>query len=184
MPRILTPLLLTALGLLASCTTLNPITLARLAMLDPLSVDPGKIAVSLLLPEGLGILPGGAALAMGMTNKISGASSLDHFTLAQTGTDRGDVFRIEQADLERMRAYQARARDWKARYGDAAEGSLSLGLEICRAGRGPVPGAKVSARISLDGGDSFLPLMAPTQVAALVAAPEATDVARLPQCPS
>ena len=184
MTRILALLLLIPLGLLASCASLNPITLARLAMLDPLSVDPADIAISLDLPEGLGILPGGAALEMGLANKISGETRSDQFTLAQNGTDRGDVFRVAEADLERMRAYQARARAWKAQYGDDVEGRLSLWLDICRAGNGPASGARVSAQISLDAGGSFLPLMPPTRVEAIAARPGAPDVARLPQCPA
>ena len=182
MLRVLAAVLLLALAALAGCASFNPITLARLAMLDPLSVDPGDIAVSLDLPEGLGILPGGAVLEMGIANKVSGESQHDQFTLAQSGTD-GGVFRVGEADLERMRAWQALARDWKAQYGDDAEGSLSLWLEICRAGRGPARGARVSAQISLDGGGAFLPLMPPTPVEAIAARPGAPDVARLPQCP-
>jgi len=184
MARIIAAVLLLSLATLASCTSFNPITLARLAMLDPLEVDPGNIAVSLDLPEGLGVLPGGAALEVGVSNTVSGEAQSSQFTLAQNGTDRGNVFRIAEADLQRMRAFQTRARDWKARYGEDAEGSLSLGLEICRAGAGPARDATLSAQISLDGGGSFLPLMRPTSVETITNQPDSPDVAGLPQCPA
>lgn len=177
--RILALLVLIPLAALANCSTLNPVTLARLAMLDPLDADPGDFAILLDLPQGLGIPTGGAVLEMVLDNKATGERREGRFVFEQREVGPGTVYRIAPPDLEAMRAFQATARAWKAQYGDEAEGSLSLGLSMCRTGAGPQKDATVSAQLSLDGGATFLPFMRATPVERLA---EGVGVARLPTC--
>ncbi|QDC08287.1 hypothetical protein FHY55_03085 [Oceanicola sp. D3] len=168
MKRLLTVICLAAS--LAACTTLNPVTAARLSRLDPLTADPAAIAARLRLPEGLAIQPGGAVLSISAIRKDTGERLAETFELEPSGT----LWRLSEPDIATMREAQDRAARWKREAPDQSSGALSLSLTGCSrstgARSGPDPEAPISADVSLDGGASFLPLIRGLTVADLAKA--------------
>lgn len=52
---------------LAGCVSLNPVTMVRLATMNPIEADPGAIAVQLGLPAGVGVAEGSATMMIETT---------------------------------------------------------------------------------------------------------------------
>ena len=143
---------LLALGGLAACSTLNPVTLARMALLDPLTVPPGDVVVRLDLPEGLQVGPGDGVLEVSVARKSTGESIAERFELVQSET----LWTLAPQDAVRLSALQDRARSWPE---DDREGALSLSVTGCRVGAGPAPGVVINVDVSCDAGRSFAPLI-------------------------
>lgn len=143
---------LLALGGLAACSALNPVTLARMALLDPLTVPPGDVVVRLDLPEGLHVGPGDGVLEVAVARKSTGETIAERFELVQSET----LWALAPQDAARLSALQDRARSWPE---EDREGTLSLAISGCSAGGGPAPGAVINVDISFDAGRSFAPLI-------------------------
>ncbi|MEZ5713801.1 MAG: hypothetical protein R3D85_00695 [Paracoccaceae bacterium] len=152
---------LAASALLAACSSLNPVTLARLAQLDPMTADPGAIAIRLDLPDGLVVPPGGATLDIASARSDTGQSVKARLAL----TERAGIWALDPADAARLRSLRAQIRQWEAEAPEANSGSFSLGITGCATGDGPDPAAPVRADLSLDGGASFLPFLRGASVA-------------------
>lgn len=160
----------------ASCSSLNPLTLARMARMDPLTVPPGDVAVRLSLPEGLEVPASGAVMTMTLTRKSSGTVLSQSFALIRTG----NVWKLAPADASRLSAMQAEARSWRD---DDREGRFEMRIAGCRIGDGPAPGAAINADISFDAGQTFAPLMrnlAARDVLAMAASGEAAAPGNCP----
>lgn len=141
-----------ALAGLSACSTVNPVTLAQMARLDPMTVPPGNVAVRLALPQGLKVAPGGALLELSVANQKSGETLTGRFELAETN----QVWALTPQDATRLEALQARTRSWPD---DDREGTLAVTVTGCRIGDGPSPGAVINIDISFDAGGSFAPLV-------------------------
>ena len=145
--------ILAALGVMG-CVSLNPVTMVRLATLNPMEADPGVIAVELVLPDGIDVVDGSAAMTISATFAET-EEEVSRFALARSG----DVWRIASADQEALRDLQARVRAQRQADPDAVSGSLSVGFEPCVQAPGPAEDARVSINIQLDADGGFLPLI-------------------------
>ncbi|MBS8227228.1 hypothetical protein [Vannielia litorea] len=164
-------------AMLPACTTLNPVTAARLSRMNPLTADPAAIAARLTLPEGLAVRPGSAILTISAERKATGEAFTHAFALEQ----RGSTWRLSPADVQTLRVAQAEAARWKEEAPDETTGSIQLSLGGCAVDEGPHPEATVAADLSLDGGASYAPLIRGVPVARIAAA--AGPEAPLPACP-
>lgn len=178
MSRLLLAVLLSAS--LSGCATVNPVTLAKAAQIDPLSADPALFTVYLDLPEGLAIAPGGAVLSVSTTFATTGEAESGSFPLVARDVGGMRAWTVAPDDLDRLRALQAQARDWEALDAKASSGSIALGITGCTTGAGPDPKARISADLDLDGTGARLPLIRGLTVARLL---EETGGAATPACP-
>lgn len=161
---------------LVACASVNPLTVARLATLSPLDVDPAEIQVALRLPDGAGVAPGSAQLTLSAVTEDTPRRVSGDFTLTQSGQDI-TTFAIAPSDHARMRALQAEIRAMKAA-GDTT-GSLSVTLAPCRIGEGPGPDATVDALVRLGRDGPLLPVLKRATLSEIAAAGVPTA---LPPC--
>lgn len=166
-----------ALGavILAGCVSVNPVTLLRLATLDPLTADPTQMAVQMLLPEGIGVTEGSANVRV-QAETEGGAQFNEEFLLVATDPN---IWRIDPDERDRFRAAQARATAWEQAAPQETSGSFGAGFEPCLLGDGPSEDATVSLSIQLEPGASFLPLLSGVPVLELG---EEADVDTLRPC--
>ena len=146
-----------ATGLILSACSYVPIdTLRQLSQLDPMTADPASIAVRFHLPQGLDMPEGSAVLTLD-TKNTAGAELNEVYVLRRASHAGDVVFRVAPNDLERLRAQQAAVKTWGE---EESDGTLRVGIEdLCTIGAGPPPDARLSTAISLDAGDTFLPLV-------------------------
>ncbi len=135
----LAPFYATVLLGLSACASVNPMGLAKLAALDPLSADPHQIAVAARLPEALKLRTGDLMMVV-KTNNATAPNAIDEtFYLAVTEAAPGDVgviipengerlqlAKVASQDLERLRTTQAKARALKSSGGANGKGSLTV----------------------------------------------------------
>lgn len=136
--RALTPLYVVILLGLSACASVNPVALAKLAAMDPLSADPQQIAVAARLPEALKLRTGDLMMVV-KTKNAEGPDAIDEtFYLAVADAAPGDAgvilpedgerlqtAQVAPGDIERLRATQAKARALKTA-GDNGKGSLTV----------------------------------------------------------
>ena len=140
---------------LTACASVNPVGLARLAALDPLSADPAQIAVAARLPLALKLRTGDLIMVI-KTNVAEGPEKIDEtFYLKVADAAPGDAgvivpeagerlqtAKIAPADLTRLKATQSRARAIKAEGRNKGRGSLSVaakgGCKTAELGEGPL----------------------------------------------
>ena len=177
--RIVILLFLIPIGLLLqACGGLNPITLARLSQMSPLTADPAAIQVMIDFPDGIRIPRGSAVLGFEAELRSTGETIAGNFVLAETGAARR-LYRIDPADIPEMRAFQARAKAWEATHPDDSSGSMSIDLQFCKIGEGPAPDATVDVSIRMETDGPFLPLI---RNGAIYDAEGAEEIVNLPQC--
>lgn len=140
---------------ISGCVTLNPVTLVRLATLNPINADPGAIAVQLTLPDGVGVAEGSAVMTL-ETTFAEGEEVMGRFELE--GLPEG-VWRVAREDREELRALQMRVIAAEEADPDAVNGSFSVGFEACTLGNGPQEDARFSIAIQLEVSGDFLPLV-------------------------
>ena len=151
----LAPLYASAFLALSACASVNPVGLARLAAMDPLSADPQQISVAARLPQALKLRTGDLVMVL-KTNGVEGPDAIDEtFSLAVTDAAAGDAgviaprdgerlqtARVAPQDLERLRAAQAKARAMKASGKHKGKGSLTVsakgGCKTAELGEGPL----------------------------------------------
>ena len=61
--------------MMAGCSALVPSGVARLSAISPLEADPDAIAVALVLPEGVDLVPGSARLAIEAVREDTGEAA-------------------------------------------------------------------------------------------------------------
>ena len=124
---------------LSACASVNPVGLAKLAAMDPLSADPQQISVAARLPESLRLRTGDLIMVV-KTDGVTGPGAIDEtFYLAVADAAPGDAglvipedgerlqtARVAPGDIERLRATQARARTLKAAGTAKGKGSLTV----------------------------------------------------------
>jgi hypothetical protein len=153
--RSLKPVLSIALLSLTACASVNPVGLARLAALDPLSADPAQITVAARLPLALKLRTGDLILVIktdvaegpdkiGETFhlEVADAAPGDAGVIAPEAGERLQTARIAPADMARLKATQSRARAVKAAGGNRGKGSLSVaakgGCKTAETAQGPL----------------------------------------------
>ncbi|MFN3844442.1 MAG: hypothetical protein ACK4RZ_01305 [Paracoccaceae bacterium] len=165
-----------AVGLVAAvsaCGTVSPVTMARLAALDPLTADPAELAVAIVVPEGFSVVPGTAKLtlkaARGQQKLAEMVTLLDRPLAGAVQTPEGSratAYALAPIDVQRMRDWQATVAGWTD--GGAASGTFGLGVDGCTTGDGPAPDALAAVYVRLEAGGSYLPLVPPSPMSALL----------------
>jgi hypothetical protein len=177
-PALLAPLL--SLILLTACASLVPSTVAQLATIDPVRMDPATLSVAVVTPAGLRPQPGTAVLIIEGSRSDTGEEARMEMVLAETpitlagfALQPGEVatmFQIAASDLAPMRALQAQLAEWKAAAPDATSGSLSVGMGACTLGAGPAPDAEGAVFIRTTADGPMLPLVPRSRIAGLIGA--------------
>ncbi|MEM6371361.1 MAG: hypothetical protein AAF727_01075 [Pseudomonadota bacterium] len=152
-------IMLAALIAVAACGALEPMTLAAVSRLNPLTTDPGDLAVRVTLPDSVGLVHGSAVLSLSAVRR-DGAETGGAFALRR----RADVFDVDPGDHDALRALQAQIATWKAEDDSGTTGSLSVGFEPCRTGDAIPSGARASVDIQMAADGPFLPLLTDADV--------------------
>ncbi len=170
--------ILTAL-LLSACTSIVPGTVMRLNAISPLEADPADFAVAITLPDGLGITPNSAQLAMEVSRTDTGESRSDVFILERL---QGDpvIYQIAPDDHADLRALQAISLQWQEENDDATSGSIGVTLAPCKIGNGPAADARVSVAIRTAQDGAFLPLIRNGPVSAVADPDQIHDMGACP----
>lgn len=160
---------------MAGCGHVSPVAMARLAMLDPVTVDPGQLTVALVVPPGFALVPGTARLDLTATRGNQRLAQT--VTLAERPADptvpvptgsHAIAYRLSGADAKRMRDWQAQVAGWKAQ--GPATGTLGIGVDGCLTGAGLAPTAQGAVYVQLAQGEGFLPLLPPAPLTAILGA--------------
>lgn len=140
---------------LAGCGHMPVSTMWALRGFDATTVDPAQLRAAIRIPDTLEPQPGGVTLNIGWRRE-GGESHEAKFILKET-TDSADLaplasekrpgtrihaFRVDPADIPKIRALQAQAIEEKARGGGKSHGAFGVGAEACRRGElaeGPLP---------------------------------------------
>ena len=169
------------LPFLAACGSIVPETARQLSGLDPLTADPAGFAVTLALPEGYGIQPGGAEVSLTVENPGLGEAG-GLWALEETTDGTGNQsYRFAEADLDEVRRVQATASAWESSDPDGTQGSLSVSVDPCRmAGAAPDDDPRVSVFLAVLPGAPMAPLVRNAPLAEVMSD---QDRAALPDCP-
>ena len=156
---------LSACFMLGACGSVVMSTTAVLGMSSPLEEDPAGYEIAVTIPEGVDVPRGGARLSVTNENTVHGIDEEQTYELQRRATEEGQtLFRINPADLNKLRARQARIAKWEMEDPDANSGSFSVWVEFCAIGDGPSEDDvfNVSIRTKADG--RFMPLIRNAQV--------------------
>lgn len=154
-------------------------TVAELERLSPLEADPGQIAVAIDLPDGFAIHPDSAIMSMSVAQKNLGQSRAEEFVLEQTGAV-WTVFRVAQADFERLAEIQDLARSWETEDPKATKGSFSVGALPCVKNSDADRSETFSISIQLATDAPFKPLVRNAKVSSIL---NRFELKELPVCP-
>ena len=141
--------------ILSACLPINPVTAIRLATTNPLEADPGDFAVQVTLPDGIGVTPGTAELALSVETP-DGPGIDATYPLTQ---DSSGAWRLQGDALDRMRADQVTAMRLEDADPDGTSGSFGAGFTPCTHGAGPDADARTSISLQITSGGDFLPLL-------------------------
>ena len=153
--RFFKPIFSAALFSLTACASVNPVGLARLAALDPLSADPAQIAIAARLPLALKLRTGDLIMVIKTDAaegpdkieetfylEVADAAAGDAGVIAPEAGERLQTARIAPADIAWLKAAQANARATKAAGGNKGKGSLSVaakgGCKTAEPAQGPL----------------------------------------------
>lgn len=150
----------------------------------PFAADPAAITVSVLLPEGIGMIPGSAALVLTASGGPNGSARQARDALEQAGTPEpvkgGQRLRLRLATPQaaQLTQLQATVRDWRDR-GLQPQSAIEVAFALCRA-RPDAAGAPFALSVRFAPSAPALALAASgaTLKSALGRAP-----AELPACP-
>ncbi|MEL6640268.1 MAG: hypothetical protein AAFP98_02965 [Pseudomonadota bacterium] len=160
---------------LTACSALVPSTVVQLMSLSPLTADPEALAIQIVLPDSVGIVPNSAVLVL--SNTFEGETTEGRFVLDQSG----DVYRIAPNDVEPLRQLQATIRTQEEAQPDDNSGSLSVNAAPClnTANASVEETVSVSIQAAKDG--PFLPLFRDQPLSALFGQ---QDLVTWPTCPT
>ncbi len=164
MKRIL--LAIAAAASLQACSSVVLSTAAMLNATSPMEADPAGFEVAVTIPEGVVVPKGGATMGLANANSKLDQEFNETYALQQrTTTDGQTLFRIDPADLDKVRAFQTRAIAWETDDPDASSGSFSVAVAFCQVGDGPAPDDRFSVSIRTEPDGIFLPLIRNAKVA-------------------
>lgn len=176
-----------ALPIIPACTKVAMTTVALLNASSPMEADPQGFEFAVTMPDAASVQKNGAEFRIAMTQTKLGESIDRDFILQQRSSPDGQMlFRVNPADLDELRALQAKARAWETTDPVASSGSISVFVAPCAIGEGPALSDtfSVSLRTEIDG--VFLPLIRDASIEDVIASlnsddPQA-DLRQLPQC--
>lgn len=132
---------------LGACGHVPVSTVWALRRFDPATVDPASLRAAVRIPETLEPRPGGVTLNIGW-RRGGGEKHEEKFVLKETveASDvaplanekapgaRIHVYRVDPADVPKIKALQAQALAEKARDPGTTKGSFGVGADACRRG--------------------------------------------------
>lgn len=168
-----------SLAVMAACSSLVPATVATISRISPLDADPAAMDIVLVLPKGVQVQHGSAALTLAShradTNETAaGTFILQQRALVQSGLlipaqAQAQAFRLAPQDLVRAKTLQNRIADAKAKAPkDMEKSSISVNIVGCTVGDGPARGAVASIYLKARAGGAFLPLVRDASLAQLL----------------
>ena len=165
MRKILIGLAFLALG---GCGYMPISSMLKLRQLDFMTADARQIRVAVLMPEAIAVREGVAVLEIGAERRSSEEKLEEQFILEQVqGRDatpgietmpgsRLEVYRVAEADMERLSALRRTVEIWKAADPDDTKGTLSIGAAGCRRDRLPEGALLVSTYLRTDSEGEFI----------------------------
>jgi hypothetical protein len=161
---------------LQGCASVVAPTLAALGAVSPLTADPAGFEIAVDMPHGADIATNGATFALSMARSDTGETFDQEYVLQRRqSTDGRVLFRVNPADLDDIRAFQAKAITWEAEDPVASSGSFGVGVTACSTGDGPAPDARFSLAIRTEVDGSFMPLIRNALVSDVLGAVEALE---------
>jgi hypothetical protein len=171
--RFLKPALSAALLSVTACASVNPVGLAKLAALDPLSADPAQISVAARLPLALKLRTGDLIMVIKSDSteapdkidetfflEVADAAPGDAGPIAPEAGERLQTARVAAGDMARLQATQSKARALKAAGSSKGKGSLSVaakgGCTITELGSGPLV---MNLFMKTDPSEGFYPIV-------------------------
>lgn len=176
------PGLLSAIALgVAACAYVPASSLLKLSSVDMMTVDPGQIRVAVAMLEVLSVRKAGVVLETGARQSASGPEDSDRFVLEAeiAATDKPDVpeenlsvsvFRVAEADLDRLGTLQKRIADRKARFPDNVDGFLTVSAKGCRNGALPDTPLPVTTWLKIRDDQPYFVLTRETDLRAVLSA--------------
>jgi hypothetical protein len=158
---------------LSACASVNPMAMAKLVALDPLTADPAQISAAARLPQSLKLRNGDLVLRIKIDSKDSGIKLDETFALDVRDGKRGDagtisaepgerlqLAKVAQADLPRLGAVQAKAKAHKAKSQQNGEGSMSISIQGgCKTAEPDAGALPISIYLSTDAESGFYPVI-------------------------
>lgn len=179
---------------LSGCTYMPISSMLKLRQFDLMTADARQIRVAVQMPEAIGVREGGAVLEIGVERSSSGEKLEERFMLEQvpgTGAAPGvermpgshlEVFRMSEADMERLSALRRTVGAWKAVDPDGTKGSLSIGAAGCRRGVLPEGALPVSTYLRTGSEEEFITMTRDMDLRTLVT--DSDENIGLPPCES
>jgi hypothetical protein len=131
-----------ALFSLASCASVNPVGLAKLAAMNPLTTEPSQLSVAARLPDSLKLRTGDLIMVIETEGaagpdkieetfllEVKEAKAGDAGVIVPESGERLQTARVAIADLARLTAAQGKARALKAGGGTRGKGSISVAVQ-------------------------------------------------------
>lgn len=165
---------------LTACTYANPVSLARIMTMNPLTANPSDIAVFFDVPDGYGVMPGTAVFSVTGTKNKGGPEEKHDFILVKAPHPKLHGFSLSAADQQRLIALQTKFRAWKADPALDAGGSMSVYGTPCKKSEFVTLGGALSIFIRLKAGQDPLPLVRNAPLASFA---EQEDLDKTPLCP-
>lgn len=156
------PLLLPIAACLAlgACGSVVMSTAAVLGMTSPLAADPAGFEIAITIPDGVDVPPNGAKFGVTNQNTVHDIDIANDYVLQRRETTDGlTLFRVNPADLEELREFQAKAKAWETENPSANSGSFSVGVEFCVIGDGPSETDLFDVSIRTEPDGPFMPLI-------------------------
>lgn len=179
---------------LAGCGHMPVSTMWALRGFDATTVDPAQLRAAIRIPDTLEPQPSGVTLNIGWRRE-GGEPHEAKFILKET-TEPADLaplagekrpgtriraFRVDPADIPKIKALQAQAIEEKARGGGKSHGSFGVGAEACRRGElaeGPLP---MTTFLRFEGQGPYLTVLKNVDLRSLVTKEKSFD-ALVPAC--
>ena len=148
-------------------------TMYHLRNLDARTVDPALLRVAVRLPDALEIRPGGVRLTIArwrdseetdkreakfLLQEVSVAAELGSLAAEKRPGTHIHIFRVDPADVPRLRALQAEIAVSRQEHG-RSHGMLGVGADACRRGKSPDGPIYMTTFIKTDAARGFLTLL-------------------------
>lgn len=155
---------------LAGCTYMPISSMLKLRQFDLMTADARQIQVAVQFPDVMEVREDGAEMIITVEHAELGEKLEERFVLervsgvsATPGVERRpgthlEVFRMAEADMDRLAAMRRRLAAWKAADPDSTKGSLSVGAAGCRRDSLPDGPLIISTYLRLEDADEFFPL--------------------------
>jgi hypothetical protein len=167
---------------LSACGHVPVTSIYRLRNADFATADPALLRAAVRIPAALVPLPAGVNLDIKSWTEGGSDSREEHFVLRELTAETDlaalrseqragfaiHVFRIDPADLPRIRELQATRRQLDPKTPRQRRGSLGISAEACRAGAVPDGPLLFTTYILLDPRDGYVPLTVDVDLRAIV----------------